>query len=228
MRIQSNFKLADIQLRTLLLFIPIFFLRIQEALAHHPWEGRALSEWHQGFLSGLAHPVLGFDHLAFLAAVAILCAVFFGDKKTLLAFIPATIAGVFIYLLAGWEFELRFYETAVSLTVAVAGVFIFQGSLSAKAALFFCALFGLFHGYAYGGGIVGAETSPLVFYLAGLTFVQTALVLTMSFFIIKFLRVVTQQSSKSRLSASRFSKVAGVFLFTVGAVMSVQSAITLF
>ena len=34
--------------------------------------------------------------------------------------------------------------------------------------------FGLFHGYAYGESIIGAETSPIVAYLIGLSLIQYA------------------------------------------------------
>ncbi len=204
-----------------LLSAAFFFLRISDAFAHHPWEGSPLTQWYQGLFSGFAHPALGFDHLAFLTAVAILCAVCFGDKKALLIFIPATVAGVFArLLLAGRLIEFPFHETAVSLTVAVAGILVFRGGLPRKAAVFLAGLFGILHGYAYGGGILGAETSPLAFYLLGLSVVQTALVFAIAFFASKSARAF---SEKFPLPADGFPKVAGAFLFVVGVVMSVRS-----
>ncbi len=213
--------------RTFPLFFALFFFaETFAAYAHHPWGGAPPTLWYQGLLSGFAHPALGFDHLAFLAAIAVLCAVCFGGGKILAVFIPATVAGVFArLLLAGSSVEIPFYETAVCLTVSAAGVFVFRGGLSYGAAIFFTGLFGAFHGYAYGGGIVGAETSPLVFYLLGLAVVQTAVVFAIAFFVSKFVRAF---SGNSPLRARGFSKVAGALLFVAGAVMSVQSGIAPF
>lgn len=42
--------------------------------AHHPMDGAVPTSAWEGLLSGLAHPVLGLDHLAFLIAAALLAA----------------------------------------------------------------------------------------------------------------------------------------------------------
>ncbi|QMU55780.1 MAG: hypothetical protein GKS04_01050 [Candidatus Mycalebacterium zealandia] len=204
-------------MRIFLLSATFFSLGTSNVLAHHPWEGAALTHWHQGLLSGFAHPVLGLDHLAFLAAVAFFCAMCFRSKKTLLAFIPATIAGVFAHLfLSGRGFEIPFYETVVAVSVALAGFAIFTGAVSKAFATALCAVFGLFHGYAYGGGIVGSEVSPLVFYLIGLAVVQTALVVAMAFLFPKL-------SGFFRIPRAGFSKITGFILFAAGAVISITS-----
>jgi len=89
-------------MRIFLLSAILSLLRVQSAFAHHPWEGVSATEWHQGLISGFAHPVLGPDHLAFLLALAFLCAVCFRDSKALAVFVPATVAGVlFACLLPG-------------------------------------------------------------------------------------------------------------------------------
>ncbi|WP_462137198.1 HupE/UreJ family protein [Candidatus Mycalebacterium sp.] len=204
-------------MRIFLLLATFFSLGTSNVFAHHPWEGAVLTHWYQGLLSGVAHPALGLDHLALLAAVAVFCAICFGSKKALLAFVPATIAGVFAHLfLSGNGFEIPFYETAVAVSVALAGVAIFTGAVSNSFAAVLCAVFGLFHGYAYGGGIVGSETSPLVFYLIGLAVVQTALVAAMAFLFPKL-------SHSFRIPRTGFSKAAGFVLFVTGAVISIAS-----
>ncbi len=45
------------------------------ALAHHPFGGEAPTNAIEGFLSGLGHPVIGLDHLAFTIAAGLLAAV---------------------------------------------------------------------------------------------------------------------------------------------------------
>ena len=43
-------------------------------LAHHPNGGETPSNFIQGFLSGLGHPVIGIDHLVFVVAIGLLAA----------------------------------------------------------------------------------------------------------------------------------------------------------
>ena len=44
------------------------------ALAHHPLGGMTPTSFTEGFLSGIGHPVIGFDHLAFVIAVGLIAA----------------------------------------------------------------------------------------------------------------------------------------------------------
>ena len=41
------------------------------ALAHHPMAGKTPSNMMEGLLSGIGHPVLGMDHLAFVFAMGV-------------------------------------------------------------------------------------------------------------------------------------------------------------
>ena len=45
------------------------------AMAHHPLNGLPMETFAHGILSGIGHPVLGFDHLFFILAAGILAAV---------------------------------------------------------------------------------------------------------------------------------------------------------
>nr|MDJ0600449.1 HupE/UreJ family protein [Crocosphaera sp.] len=40
----------------------------QPATAHHPFGGQTPSNFFEGFLSGLGHPIIGLDHFAFILA----------------------------------------------------------------------------------------------------------------------------------------------------------------
>ena len=40
------------------------------AIAHHPMGGNTPSTLWEGLLSGVGHPIIGFDHLAFIVAMA--------------------------------------------------------------------------------------------------------------------------------------------------------------
>lgn len=58
-------------LRTLGLIVGIFILEIlisSPASAHHPLDGRLPANLFEGIMSGFGHPVIGFDHLAFVIA----------------------------------------------------------------------------------------------------------------------------------------------------------------
>ena len=61
-------KLNPIALIALAAVMPV------PALAHHPMGGAAATTAWQGFVSGVAHPVVGLDHLAFLLAAGVLAA----------------------------------------------------------------------------------------------------------------------------------------------------------
>ena len=41
------------------------------ALAHHPLGGLPMDTFAHGLLSGIGHPMLGFDHLFFIALIGI-------------------------------------------------------------------------------------------------------------------------------------------------------------
>ena len=143
------------------------------ALAHHPMAGATPSTFAEGLLSGIGHPVLGLDHLAFVVAVGI-AAVLAGRRFALpLAFVAATVAGTLVHLAA---VTLPAPEWFIALSVAAAGLMIASGrrfAVAAYAALF--ALAGLFHGFAYGEAVFGAETTPVLAYLAGFGLTQYAI-----------------------------------------------------
>ncbi|WP_119422149.1 HupE/UreJ family protein [Desertibaculum subflavum] len=140
------------------------------AWAHHPMGGATPATLAQGLLSGLAHPVIGLDHLAFVVAAGVLAAPLAGRFLLPAAFVVAGLAAA-LWHVAG--FDLPAAEIGVPLSVLVLGGIVLWGrALPAQllAALF--ALAGLLHGYALAETVVGAETTPVVAYLAGFGLVQ--------------------------------------------------------
>jgi urease accessory protein len=143
------------------------------AEAHHVMGGRTPSNFVEGFLSGLAHPVIGLDHLAFIVAMGVACGVARLNIAIPALFIVASAIGVALHVRG---VTLPVAEFLVALSVVIAGVMIASGrSLQALiwAALFVVA--GFAHGYAFGESIFGAEASPLAAYLVGLVIVQAAI-----------------------------------------------------
>ena len=143
------------------------------AQAHHAMGNATPGNLFEGFVSGLAHPIIGVDHLLFILAVGA-AAYYFGRKfGTMCAFIGATLAGTVLHL---YKTTLPYPDAWVALSLVILGILFFRAQLlRSRAALAFFALAGVAHGYAYGESIVGAEPTPLVAYLAGFTLIQLAI-----------------------------------------------------
>ena len=147
------------------------------AFAHHAMDGKTPVTFLQGLLSGIAHPVIGLDHLAFvLAAAWVLSRVATLPRAALAAsFVAAAVAGTVLHLAL---VDVPRSELLVALTVVLAGVAV-AWRRAAPAALLWIALpvAGVLHGYAYGESIVGAEPTPLAAYLLGFGLVQLGVML---------------------------------------------------
>lgn len=155
------------------ILLPLLLLAATPALAHHPMGGEPpQSLWH-GLLSGLAHPVIGLDHLAFIVLVGLTAALARRGLSGSLAFVGATLVGAGLHL-AGVELPLAELVIAGSV-VGVAALLMIGRSLSDPGARAVFVLAGLFHGWAYGEAIVGSEPMPIVAYLIGFGIVQAAI-----------------------------------------------------
>ena len=136
--------------------------------------GAAPATFMQGLLSGLGHPVIGFDHLAFILAVGFVTATTKLPLAVPLSFVAASALGVLVCT-AGWA--LPFVESLVALSVLLAGVLLlWGGTMGGVTVALPLALFGLFHGYAFGEAVLGAEATPVIAYLAGLAIVQSLMI----------------------------------------------------
>jgi urease accessory protein len=117
--------------------------------------------------------VIGVDHLAFIIGIGIASAFIAPRLLGPLVFVLATLAGCAMQL-AGVALPLA--EIVIAGSVVVLGVLILSGATVPSAAyLALFAVAGLFHGWAYGESIVGAEQTPLVAYLAGFAAIQMAI-----------------------------------------------------
>ena len=166
--------------RAALSVIP-FFLMTASASAHHVMGGKIPTTFAEGFLSGLGHPVIGPDHLAFLLAIGVAVGVGGLNLVLPLLFVVASAIGVTLHVNG---VNLPGAEIVVAVSVLFAGFLIARGRalpVSLWALLFAAA--GLFHGYAFGESIFGAERSPLHAYLLGLIIVQSALTVGTALFV---------------------------------------------
>lgn len=145
------------------------------AEAHHAMGGRMPATFTEGLLSGLGHPVIGIDHLAFIVAVGLAVGVAGLSLAMPVVFVVASALGVAIHVSGA---NLPGAELVVAASVILAGGLLATGNAARGSLVMWGALFavaGVFHGYAYGESIFGAERAPLGAYLIGLVIVQTAI-----------------------------------------------------
>ena len=142
---------------------------------HHPFEGVEAQDFSlvQGLVSGLGHPVLGTDHLAFLLAIVVMTVL--TTRRWLLPLLATGLAGSGLAILVGATpgpgLGLAL-ELVVSLSLVGAGL-VHGGWLPAWILL---PLMGV-HGFLLGEPVIGAEPTPLVAYGLGLLLSQGGLLL---------------------------------------------------
>tara|TARA_R110000824_G_scaffold122773_2_gene280278 strand:+ start:24840 stop:25451 length:612 start_codon:yes stop_codon:yes gene_type:complete len=151
-------------LKLILLALPL------TAYGHHPMGGETPSTLWQGLLSGLGHPIIGFDHLAFIIAIGLLSA--FAQLRSPL-FPMALVAATALGAALQWSgVTLPYVEFLVAVSVIVVGLFLLRTPKHLKIAGLAGSLAAVFHGLAYGEAIIGAEPAPLSTYLLGLALIQ--------------------------------------------------------
>jgi len=157
----------------LLAAVGLSLLLASPALAHHPSGGETPETVIQGFLSGLGHPVVGLDHLAFVIAAGLMAATVGMGLSIPVSFVLASIAGTGLHL-AG--INLPAAELFISGSVLLFGVLLaLRNQPNALLVVALAAIAGLFHGYAYGEAVIGARMTPIMAYLLGFASIQMAI-----------------------------------------------------
>jgi urease accessory protein len=143
------------------------------ASAHHLMGGEVPATGWQGLLSGLGHPIIGIDHLAFIVGVGLIAHL--AGRLALLPplFLAGTVLGCVVHVQGD---DLAASELAVALSVAIAAAVVaLRVRMPVGLLASLLAVAGALHGYAYGGSIVGAETTPLAAYIVGFATIQYVL-----------------------------------------------------
>ena len=186
------------------------------ALAHHPLGGLPMETFAHGLLSGVGHPVLGFDHLFFVVAMGIAAAFTGHALRAPLAYIAAMLGGCAL-MVAGVAMPAQEALIVLSL-LAVGGVVLSGRALSLAPALVLFAGFGLFHGSAFGASVAGQEggLSGAVFagYLIGLAAIQYAIAIAAGYAV----RAIAPAA------ASVNARLAGAMVAGVGAFLALEMA----
>lgn len=180
------------------------------AHAHHLMDGKVASNAFEGFMSGIAHPVIGVDHLAMIVAIGVLAAMMRPGFAVAAAFVVAAMCGTGLHLL---NFDLPMSEPLVALSVVAVGCLIaLRRQPGSALVLGICAVAGVLHGYAYGEAIFGAEAAPVVAYLIGFTVIQLA-VAGVAYAVAKSLSAKAGEQSFSLRPAGYVVAGAGLALF---------------
>jgi len=114
------------------------------AFGHDEAEGGA------GFMTGLLHPALGFDHFLAMLSVGILSAQIGGRA---IWYVPATFVSVMIFggILGMQDVNLPLVEFGIALSVLALGIAMAADKHMATAwAMLFVGFFATFHGHAHG------------------------------------------------------------------------------
>ena len=165
----KNKAIALVSVSSVLFGINLLF-NIAPVLAHHPNGSEIPSNFGQGFLSGIGHPVIGIDHLVFVIAIGLLAALSRMGMIIPTAFVVATAIGTAIHL---QSVDLPAAELIISASVLLMGILLAkEKQVNLGTITVLSAIAGIFHGYAYGESIVGAQTLALGAYLFGFCAIQ--------------------------------------------------------
>lgn len=189
-----------------------FALTATPALAHHPLAGAPMETFTHGVLSGIGHPVLGFDHLFFVIAIGIAAA--YTGRLTIapLGYVAGMLGGIAL-ILGG--IALPAVEVVIALSLLVGGAILMSGrAMGLPLCMGLFGLLGLFHGWAFGVSLTGQEAgvggAVIIGYLLGLAAIQWAIAVGAGWVTKRF--GATAADLAPRLSGAM---VAGAGLFLV-------------
>lgn len=141
------------------------------AFAHHPTGGMLPASFMHGLLSGIGHPILGIDHLAFVVGIGVLAAIAGRGLVLPAVFVLAMTVGLGLHLAS---VNISYSEVWLGLSVVLIGLAILyrQGRVQPRLEGIAFSLAGLFHGYAFAETVIGAEPTPIIAYIIGLAATQ--------------------------------------------------------
>ncbi len=187
------------------------------AFAHHPLAGQPMETFMHGLLSGFGHPLLGFDHLFFVAAVGIMALYTGFSRLAPAAYIIAMLAGC---LMMSNGIGLPMKEVVIGASLMVVGGIVLSGrAVTLAAAMLLFAVFGMFHGSAFGDSIAGQEGgiggAVLTGYLIGLGVLQYGIALASGWLV----KTVFKASEATAVNA----RIAGALVAGMGVFLTLEN-----
>jgi urease accessory protein len=145
----------------------LILISLLSSLSGTPFEHTISNCW-EGFLWGLADPVIGLDCLVGIIAIGLLSSVFVRGAATIAgSFVLAAILGIVIHL---FQLNLPGTEIAIAFSTIVFGTMLMMPSQPNFMLLALGGISaGLFQGYTVAESIIGAGMMPLVAYMLGMT-----------------------------------------------------------
>lgn len=208
----SILQSAPGQAKSAVLALALLGLSALPAAAHHPLGNEAPSNLLEGLVSGLAHPIIGIDHLAFVIATGLLAAVTGLGIWLPVAFVVASLIGTGLHLQA---IDLIGVETLISASVLAFGILLASPKLPHRGwVLGLGAIAGIFHGYAYGEAVIGAEMTPILAYLVGFGVIQLGVAIAAQIIATRALPQANAESGSAKMNL----RFAGFVICGAGAV----------
>ncbi|MEJ6481447.1 HupE/UreJ family protein [Nostoc punctiforme UO1] len=130
-------------------------------------DSHTITNWWEGFLWGLADPVIALDSLVGIVAIGLLSSMFVRGTAIAGCFVLAAILGIVIHL-----FQLNFpgIEIAIAISTIVFSTMLMMPNQPNFVVLALMGISaGLFQGYTVADSIMGAEMMPLIAYIVGMT-----------------------------------------------------------
>ncbi len=192
-------------------------LYLTPALAHHAMDGQTPMSFAAGLMAGLAHPVIGLDHLMFLIATGLLVAFRRQRARLVLSgiFVTGTVLGTLLHLMS---LDMPWAEIMIALSVIGGGALLLsRRRLDPFILGFFLTAASLFHGYAYGESIVGAEATPLGAYLLGFSIVQYAVIMGIALAFARLHSVAVTGAATTERAIGAGVMLGGLFFLASGA-----------
>ncbi|OYD99064.1 hydantoin utilization protein [Nostoc sp. 'Peltigera membranacea cyanobiont' 213] len=144
----------------------LILISLLSSLSGTPLNHTITNCW-EGFVWGLADPVIGLDCLVGIIAIGLLSSMFVRGAAIAGCFVLAAILGILIHL---FQLNLPGIEIAIAISTIVFGTMLMMPNQPNFVVLALMGISaGLFQGYTVAESIIGAGTIPLIAYIVGMT-----------------------------------------------------------
>lgn len=207
----GEFSALKLQHRHIGAIAALVLISLLSSLAGSPTYHTISNCW-EGFIWGIADPVIRLDRLALIVAIGLLSAGVVRGTWVAASFVIAALFGTVIYLS---PIYLPGIQIAIAIsTIAFGAMLVIPTQLNWVAFAMLSAIAGLFQGYANGESVMGLGMVTLVTYFIGVTLTQFAIVMSAREIGIIFSKGKNHQAlfSKTRLAGLAFCTIGIVFL----------------